>query len=37
MVKVPGRSGIQTELGSNLEPTILRLCDLGHSLNLSDL
>ena len=37
MVKGPGRSGIQPELGSNLEPTTSRLHDLGHSFNLSDL
>lgn len=37
MVKVPGRSGIQPELGSNLEPTTSRLCAFGHSFNLSDL
>lgn len=37
MVKGLGGSGIRTELGSNLEPTISKLCDPGQSLNLSDL
>lgn len=37
IVKGLGGSGIQTEPGSNLEPTIFKLCDLGQSLNLSDL
>lgn len=32
MVKSPGLSDIQRDLGSNLEPTIFRLCDLEYNL-----